>query len=400
MDISLTPKALAGFYTRHFRYYLSLEERGKQRFILRCLSFIREKEIIGAGGFVADNRVKALVAASAVQLTLGLEVWQLSHFETIVIHPSDFDNASGELKYSGETNLRGYIRFSWKRFLSGYRIPDDNLNLGLHEFSHALWFNNARRQGQDHFIEQYVQKWKACAYEAFSDTRQNKPTIFRAYGGTNIEEFMSVCIEHYFESPGEIREQYPTLYYATGILLNQEPSADHTRLGVRERFFTEQAGVLPGFADTVLQSRFIYHWSFRLMICVLLLLGYSSVTGGIWQLRHLGLIAAALLLLSWYRYRALRLVFRGKEVIFESPSFLFRKTQQQRAPVSRLISLKAGRNTWRFIYYHHDASFRRVEVHPAKGGKSSFLTRCSQNKIPLIRPALFVFMLQLFNLVS
>jgi len=92
-DIALNPSELEKFYTTYFRYFTTLDAAYRQVFTERSLQFISEKAITGAGGFVPDNRVKALIAASAVQLTLGLETWKLDYFDEIELHPSDFDNA-------------------------------------------------------------------------------------------------------------------------------------------------------------------------------------------------------------------------------------------------------------------------------------------------------------------
>jgi hypothetical protein len=37
------------------------------------------------------------------------------------------------------------IVFSWKDFLEGYEYHNDNLNLGLHEFAHAIHFHGLKR---------------------------------------------------------------------------------------------------------------------------------------------------------------------------------------------------------------------------------------------------------------
>ncbi|MCE3258409.1 MAG: DgsA anti-repressor MtfA, partial [Bacteroidetes bacterium] len=137
-DIQLNVTELRQFYARYFSYYNTLNAEWQSRFVSRCYQFISLKIITGAEGFKPDNKVRAIIAASAVQLTLGLSLWTLDHFDTIIIHPSDFDNKPSGLKFRGETNLSGYIRLSWKSFIAGYRVGDDNINLGLHEFTHAL----------------------------------------------------------------------------------------------------------------------------------------------------------------------------------------------------------------------------------------------------------------------
>jgi Mlc titration factor MtfA (ptsG expression regulator) len=149
-DIALEKEALHAFYIRYFAYYSGLDEKWQRIFLERCLYFARKKKIVGVEGFFPNNKVRAIIAASAIQLTLGIELWQMEYFSTIIIHPADFtDKISGQ-RFKGETNLAGYIQFSWRSFISGYRIRHDNVNLGLHEFTHALRFNPVKGFEQDY----------------------------------------------------------------------------------------------------------------------------------------------------------------------------------------------------------------------------------------------------------
>ena len=386
-DIDLNPNELRKFYTGHFSYYATLDDVYKSLFTERCLQFISEKMITGAGGFEPDNRVKALIAASAVQLTLGMETWKLNYFEEIEIHPSDFDNADGRLKFSGETNLQGYIKLSWKNFIRGYEISDDNLNLGLHEFSHALRFNSIRGHEQDYFMDHYFNKWMSCSLDAFNDIKNNRPTIFRKYGGTNINEFLSVCIEHYFESPGEIKEKYPLLYLATGILLNQATEPGHTKIGVRNELLLEQNKQLPGFEKKLeIQNRFLKHWTFKLWIIVLIMLFYSISNNGIAHPMNLALSLMVLSIYAWYDYNALALKFDGDQVFFKKGASVFKNRKSWSIPVSQLISIRTAGEEWTLVYYSDsDAFFYEESIHPPKGVNDEFLLNCKRNKIAVLR---------------
>ena len=389
-DIDLNLKELGEFYTRYFSYYNTLEEPYKQLFVARCLQFIEEKAIVGKDDFNPGNRIKALIAASAVQLTLGLEIWNLSYFEEIELHPSDFPDATGNLRFSGETNLQGHIKLSWKSFIRGYEISDDNLNLGLHEFSHALRFNGIRGNDQDYFIDNYFNKWLACAYSAFYDIKNGgkgkAPAVFRKYGGTNINEFLSVCIEHYFESPEEIKENYPLLYYATGILLNQEPGRTTTKIGIRNSFLSEQNKLFPGFVTQNMQSHFLKHWAFKVWAFVFVMLVYSSLAGNI-----LNPITGALFLMFvsiyvWYDYNAVKITVAEKEIHFEKGSVLFKKRKNWTVLLSQLISVRAGEEEWIFTFYKTaDDFFYEESVTPPKGVSDAFLNDCRQNKIAVLK---------------
>jgi Mlc titration factor MtfA (ptsG expression regulator) len=222
----------------------------KKRFVTRCLHFTSTKEISGAEGFNVTNKVRAIISVSAVQLTLGLDIWDYDYFQRIVIHPQKYRDANTQQNFKGETNLQGYIKFSWLSFIYGYKNAQDNVNLGIHEFTHALRFNSFRGNEQDYYAKHFFTMWLSTAYEVHYQIKNGKKTIFRDYGGTNINEFISVCFEHYFESPLQIKEAYPFLYYNTAILLNQKTEEGKTLIGVREQMMKEKSKLL-----TPLKSR-------------------------------------------------------------------------------------------------------------------------------------------------
>jgi len=384
-NINLNPTELEAFYGSYFSYYNGLEALYQKLFIKRCLQFISEKEINGADDFKVDDRVKALVAASAVQLTLGLETWNLNYFEEIELHASDFDSTTGTLKYIGETNLQGLIKLSWKSFMHGYKINDDNVNLGLHEFSHALRFNSIKGNDHDYFIDNYFNKWLACAYEAFYDLKNKRETIFRSYGGTNINEFLSVCIEHYFESPEEIIKKYPLLYYATGILLNQYTNTNKTKLGIRAEFLSEQNKHLAGFTKQTMQNQFLKHWSFKLWAFVFAILIYNMSTSGILNPITLILFLMFVCIFFWYHYNAVKFEFNGKEILIEKGSLFFKKRKTWVISIAQLISLRTE-DEWIFTYYsNEDAFFYEEKINPPKGVNEAFIANCKQNKIAVLR---------------
>lgn len=234
-DISFNSDELDAFLSKYFSYYNTLNEEWRGVFRKRVGEFARSKWFVPQKGLEIDNRVKAIISASAIQLTLGLKNWKIGYFDTIILFPSEFTNAISGLKLKGETNLGGFVSFSWKSFIDGYRVPNDNLNLGLHEFTHALRFNSIRGHESDEFFNSYFPKWFAFANREFFRLKKGQDSIFRKYGGANINEFLSVVIEHFFESPIGFQKELPLFYSATAIMLNQETDGKTTRINVRNR---------------------------------------------------------------------------------------------------------------------------------------------------------------------
>lgn len=187
----------------------------------RVHQFIEHKSITGRQNFQVTPQVKLLIAASAVQVTFGLETWDLSYFKQILIFPDEYKNPFTGNYHKGETNLGGFMCFSWKDFEDGNRNTSDKINLGLHEFGHALRFNGIKGHDSDYFFENYFPKWVASASKEFVNLRNHQESIFRKYGSVNINEFFSVVIETFFEQPLSFKAALPELFLQTSILLNQ-----------------------------------------------------------------------------------------------------------------------------------------------------------------------------------
>lgn len=208
-----------------FRYYQKLDDRSKAKFLKRVIRFISVKEFRALGGLQITEEMVVLISASAVQLTFGLKEFQLGHFKKIFIYPKEFYSKAGRDYHKGETNLGGVIVLSWKHFVEDYVKENDNLNVGLHEMAHALRFDQMKGDDYDVFFAQYMEKWQVISKEEFTKLKEQKPSVFRSYGGANFNEFFSVCVEYFFESPNDFKKALPEMYKHMTILLNQDPAA-------------------------------------------------------------------------------------------------------------------------------------------------------------------------------
>lgn len=386
-DIMLKMEELHSFYLNYFVYYKTLEAKWQYTFRARCLQFIAGKEIIGAEGFEPNNKVKAIVAACAVQLTLGLKTWDLNYFETIILHPGDFENKPSGLKFRGETNLAGFIRLSWKGFVAGYKITNDNINLGLHEFTHALRFNAVKYNEQDYFVEHYFNKWQAAASEAFYDIKNNKETIFRKYGGTNMNEFISVCIEHYFESPEEIKTKYPHLYYCTAILLNQETRNGITRIGIREAFMNELNILQNGFSEKIIKTDPLRSTSFTIGSIILIPLAYTIYVTGFLSGASIFLFALILAIYLRFDFRFTKVSFNKQQFKVSKGFIFFRNWRTFSLPASHIVSLRVYNmdekdNHWEMIFYNpgNDAFYEET-ITASDAIEPAFVQEVLRNRI-------------------
>jgi Mlc titration factor MtfA (ptsG expression regulator) len=233
---NIDSKAIEVILEQKFRFYQNLPYSEKARFIKRTKEFIRIKEFYPSGGLMLTDEMVVLISASGIQLTFGLREYLLINFAKIFVYPKEYYSKYDKLYHKGEANLNGAIAFSWYHFVEGYDKPNDNLNLGLHEMAHALRFDKFKNDSYDQFFSNYFEKWHMISKDEFLRLKNHKPSFFREYGGTNINEFFSVCVEYFFESPAEFLKAQPEIYNHLSILLNQNPLTNNVIKSISESF--------------------------------------------------------------------------------------------------------------------------------------------------------------------
>ena len=205
-----------------FVFYKKLSEKHKKQFQHRVATFISEKKFVGRDGLVVTERMQVLIAAVGCMLSFGRKNYEYSLVEFILIYPNEFYSTMNETYHKGEFNPRERaLVISWKDFEDGYKITDDNFNLGIHEFMHAMQLESMQSKDVDasRFSTQFqnilLQLTNIELKEKLDETR-----YFRAYAFTNQYEFMAVLAEYFIESPKDFKTHFPKLYSHTRKLLN------------------------------------------------------------------------------------------------------------------------------------------------------------------------------------
>lgn len=204
-------------------YYLALSKDGKKVYISRLIHVILQKKFVAKEGETITMEKKIIILAGLVQLTYGLRKFSVPSFRKVALYPGAFYSGLIRKHVKGLTFARGYVLFSWTDTFKGFHLPNDNLNLALHEWSHAFVLDHSK----DRAFPLYLNiNWRARemtrAFEEMKDKSQNHP-YFRKYAFTNKQEFFAVCVEHFFETPAEFNLRYPELYEDLCHLLNQDP---------------------------------------------------------------------------------------------------------------------------------------------------------------------------------
>ena len=211
---------------RYFLYYRNLPKSLKKKFENRTILFIRSKDWFGQDGLEITPEMKILVAATAVQITFGFKFYQLPRFSKIFIYPKAYFNEQTKNYHKGEVHPMGrIIKLSWDNFLKGFGNPEDGINLGLHEMTHAMSLENRfTSNGVSGFIAPYAHKvWLKEAALEINTIKSTSNSIFRKYAATNMEEFLAVSVEVFFEQTQQFQAYNPELYKATCNLLGQDP---------------------------------------------------------------------------------------------------------------------------------------------------------------------------------
>lgn len=212
------------YLEKYFEFYLKLPPKSKAIFERRVTRFISDKKFIPRDMPTVTDEMKALIAASATQITFGFPQVNLSFFQNILVYPDDYYSTINKKYHKGEVNPRfRVIVLSWKSFVTGY-LQKDGRNLGLHEMAHALRLENKIQNQEYDFLDQGIlDEWEKCAAQTIQEIREGKETFFREYGATDSDEFFAVCVENFFERPSAFYETHPRTYRMMCHLLNQDP---------------------------------------------------------------------------------------------------------------------------------------------------------------------------------
>jgi hypothetical protein len=207
---------------QEFSFYQKLSFKQQQIFEHRLACFMSKYKFIGNGGFVVTDQCRVLIAATFVMLTFGMRHYLIDVFDKIIIYPQPYFSTITQEYHKGEFNPgMKLLVFSWKNFQEGFSYENDNLNLGLHEFSHSLYFHGLKNRDQSSvvFADAY-KKMQKYLTETDVLSRLVNSDYFRVYAYTNQVEFLAVIFEHFFETPQLFKNQFPELYNYVREMIN------------------------------------------------------------------------------------------------------------------------------------------------------------------------------------
>lgn len=208
---------------KEFSFYNKLDKKDQEIFQHRLATFIKRKNFIGREGIEPNDEMKTLISATAVMLTFGFRDYLIDIIDKIIIYPEAYYSQINETYHKGEINPQmKTIVFSWEDFKHGYHIGDDNLNLGIHEFGHAIHLNAFSNNDISSliFADGFISLTNFLQYRKMVRDDLIASKYFREYAYTNHYEFFAVLLENFIETPKQFKAQFPRLYNFMKQMLN------------------------------------------------------------------------------------------------------------------------------------------------------------------------------------
>lgn len=210
----------------HSNFYKRLTPKHKKSYEHRVAKFLKKHPFVGRENMVVTDDIKIAIATTAIKLTFGLDDFEFNSFDKILVYPSSYFSRINNENHVGEFNPKlKLLIFSWEHFQESLFDKRDNLNLGIHEFSHALVYeilyysNNSISATDSNFIKIY-KEIKLLFNEETQIESIKKIGYLREYAFENIMEFVAVCLEHYYETPEVFEEKLPMLFSKIEALIN------------------------------------------------------------------------------------------------------------------------------------------------------------------------------------
>jgi Mlc titration factor MtfA (ptsG expression regulator) len=208
--------------SQYIPYFNELPETIKKRFLARTIHF-RSIKVFNYIGMEEKEEIPVLISAAAVQITLGLDKYELPFFKNIYITPDAYQETGKQEIFIGHVSPEG-IYISWKYFLQGYNDSTDNVNVAIHEMAHALEHESfINETGVDKEFKTDFVKFSSVIGPMFASAIVTRKSYLRSYAFMNMQEFWAVSVEAFFENPVALKGNMPELYGTLCDILNQDP---------------------------------------------------------------------------------------------------------------------------------------------------------------------------------
>ena len=216
------PESSITILENQFEFYGLLNTSQKTFFQHRLATFLADKEFFGREDLEVTEEMKVLIGATAIMLTFGMRNYYLGILDRVIIYPNTYYSNITAAYHKGEFNPRlKALVISWKDFKEGYADTTDNLNLGIHEFTHILQLNSKKfRDVSASIFSDGCTEIEQILKDDLYRNNLMASDYFRNYAYTNKYEFLAVLIENFIETPKDFKMNFPQLYSKVRQMLN------------------------------------------------------------------------------------------------------------------------------------------------------------------------------------
>ena len=218
---------------RDVPFFRTLDESEQVRFREEVRIFLSEKRITGIRTSI-DDKVRVLVAASAIIPIFGFPGWEWEQIGEVLIYPTSF-NEDYEIGQVGDRDVLGMVGsremqrmmiLSKPDLLEGFRLSHDQQNVGIHEFAHLLDKSDGAVDGVPNLglSPSLVTPWLKLMHHEMERIRKGQSDI-NPYGLENESEFFAIVSEYFFENPDKMKRKHPELYSMLERIFRQDPQA-------------------------------------------------------------------------------------------------------------------------------------------------------------------------------
>lgn len=212
----------------HSQYYNRLIPELQADFRTRLFQLLHVLAFSGIRIPKVTREMRAVIGCAIVEITFGLKKYLPSKYTNINVLPRRYMYPGygqpflGHIDYDTQS-----IYFSWQDVQNGYQIPNDAVNVALHEMAHVLEVEDSYSFLITTFFSRISwNKWAEIAHEKMLIIRQNENKFLKSYGGINMKEMFAVCIETFFEQSDDFKYHLPELYQTLVELLGQDPTVE------------------------------------------------------------------------------------------------------------------------------------------------------------------------------
>lgn len=205
---------------RHHRYSRWAPAR-RTLFRQRMALYMLNQEFMPQAIEAVPEDVKAVIAAAAVELTLGQEDFLLEPFERVVVYPHPFPSPQYPEHFHASEIYEedGVLLFSIDQLLRSFMEPRQFFSIALYEFAKVYRHLHPGAPWP---------AWPVDGWELMERISGLSPDTVAAWINLPKESLSSlgVAVAHFFVFPATFREYWPDGYAALAAVFNQDPAGE------------------------------------------------------------------------------------------------------------------------------------------------------------------------------